>query len=142
MIQNFIQNRIIRIKNLKHRKQGFTVLDGLNATFMSNRINTIIGKNGSGKTTILKILAGMENSGLVSGTIEMNDMDYFKNRFEVYESKILLSAPEHTLLDSNLTVYHLYRFIGRLYCEFTNQDTFSEKLDKKIGKILRKLKID
>jgi ABC-type multidrug transport system ATPase subunit len=97
---------------------------------MSNRINTIVGKNGSGKSTILKILANFENAGFVSGKVEMNDMDYFKNRFEVYESKILLSSTENTLFDKELTVFNLYRFIGELYCDFRNYEEKSQLLDK------------
>jgi ABC-type molybdenum transport system ATPase subunit/photorepair protein PhrA len=67
--QTDIQNRIIRIKKLKCQKNGIDIFDGIDLTFMSNRINTIIGKNGSGKSTLLKILANYENSGLVSGNV-------------------------------------------------------------------------
>lgn len=72
---------------------------------MCNRINCLVGKNGSGKTTILKILAGFENAGILRGSVEMNDMNYFQNRYELFGSQVFYCSPSQTLFDKNLSVY-------------------------------------
>lgn len=82
----FSENRIIRIRNLSFYVDGRSVFSDLSATFMSNRINCLVGKNGSGKTLLLKILGGFENAGILRGKIEMNDMSYFQNRYELFSS--------------------------------------------------------
>ncbi len=51
----------VTAKNItfSYEKHGRDILSGLNFTAYKGRVNSIIGANGSGKTTFLKILAGI-----------------------------------------------------------------------------------
>lgn len=49
---------IVSIKNLYHSYGDFKVHNGLNAEFQKGKVYGILGKNGVGKTTLIKILMG------------------------------------------------------------------------------------
>jgi ATPase subunit of ABC transporter with duplicated ATPase domains len=44
------ESRVVRIENVTCGRGGIQTFFNFSTTFMSNRINTIVGKNGSGKT--------------------------------------------------------------------------------------------
>ncbi len=49
----------IEIKNLSKKIKGKTVLDNINYTFESGNIYGLYGRNGSGKTMLLRAIAGL-----------------------------------------------------------------------------------
>lgn len=65
----------VQISNLifKHNTQPTPVFNGLNVQITPGEIIMIIGRNGSGKTTFLKMLAGMYQPQV--GSIKINNMD-------------------------------------------------------------------
>lgn len=52
-------SQAIVVRDVRVRLDGFTVLDGVNATFRRRGINALIGPNGAGKTTLVKALLGL-----------------------------------------------------------------------------------
>ena len=48
----------IRTENIIKDYPGTRALDGVNISFDSGRVHALVGKNGSGKSTIVKIFAG------------------------------------------------------------------------------------
>lgn len=64
---------MLEIKNISYRKGGKKLLDDISATFIPGKIYGILGPNGSGKTTFLKILAGIWRQS--SGSICWNGQD-------------------------------------------------------------------
>lgn len=62
---------LVEIKNLEHRYGNHTVLAGLNLTLEEGEIIGLLGPNGVGKTTLMKILCGLiqnyDGSVLVDG---------------------------------------------------------------------------
>lgn len=50
---------LVEIKNLEHRYGNHTVLAGLNLTLEEGEIIGLLGPNGVGKTTLMKILCGL-----------------------------------------------------------------------------------
>lgn len=50
---------IIEITNVEKSIRGITILDQINLRFESGNIYGIIGKNGSGKTMLLRVIAGL-----------------------------------------------------------------------------------
>ncbi len=54
---------MIEIKNLKKRysDSGSYVLDGIDCLFPDTGLYFLIGKSGSGKTTFLQLVGGMDN---------------------------------------------------------------------------------
>lgn len=59
---------MIRLKNIKHLYDTKLVLEDLNLDLESQKITCILGSSGSGKTSILRLIAGLErpNSGEIS----------------------------------------------------------------------------
>ena len=49
----------IEITNLKKVIKGATVLDDINYTFTGGRIYGLCGKNGCGKTMLMRLMAGL-----------------------------------------------------------------------------------
>lgn len=62
---------MIRIESLKKRFKKLQVLDGLSAQFDVGQVVSLIGPNGSGKTTVIKCILGMVKPD--SGEIFVND---------------------------------------------------------------------
>jgi NitT/TauT family transport system ATP-binding protein len=50
---------MIELKNVYLRFEEKTIFNGYNYTFENNKIYTIMGKSGCGKTTLLRIIAGL-----------------------------------------------------------------------------------
>lgn len=61
----------IEITNLKKVIKGATVLDDINYTFTGGRIYGLCGKNGCGKTMLMRLMAGLIYPSF--GTIRIKD---------------------------------------------------------------------
>lgn len=66
------------IKNISKNYNGKSVLKNINLEIPSDEITVIVGKSGCGKTTFLRILAGLED--ITSGEIFYTD-DLEKKRY-------------------------------------------------------------
>ena len=66
-------SNILKVKNLNCRRSGEVVLQGLNFEVEAGKNVEIIGSNGSGKTTILRLLLGFIND--YDGDIYWNDSE-------------------------------------------------------------------
>jgi phospholipid/cholesterol/gamma-HCH transport system ATP-binding protein len=51
---------VVEIKNLSLLRSGRKILDSINLTLMAGKRLAIVGPSGAGKTTILRLLAGLE----------------------------------------------------------------------------------
>ncbi|MFB0567425.1 MAG: ATP-binding cassette domain-containing protein [Candidatus Bathyarchaeia archaeon] len=52
--------RLMKLKDVKKRYGEITALDGVSFEIMENEIFTVLGPNGSGKTTMLRIMASID----------------------------------------------------------------------------------
>ncbi len=52
-------NKAITVKNLSFAFSGLKVLDDVNTTIEAGKLTFILGRNGSGKSTFLRLLAGL-----------------------------------------------------------------------------------
>ena len=59
----------LEIKNLTVEIQGKTILKDFNLTINSGEIHTIMGPNGTGKSTLSKVIMGDPNYKIISGDI-------------------------------------------------------------------------
>lgn len=69
---------ILEIKDLKVRAGNKTILDGLSLGIRKNRVNTIVGPSGGGKSTLLKCLnrlTDIDKEYSVSGSIKFDGTD-------------------------------------------------------------------
>ncbi|MFZ2462927.1 MAG: ATP-binding cassette domain-containing protein [Caldibacillus thermoamylovorans] len=81
----------IKVENITKKFGETTVLDGISLTFEKNKIHGLIGRNGSGKTILLKCICGFVIP--TAGTIYVNGMQIGKD-LDVPESVgIIIEAP-------------------------------------------------
>ncbi|MFO7611857.1 MAG: ABC-F family ATP-binding cassette domain-containing protein [Clostridia bacterium] len=62
---------IIELRNVTKSFAGNVVLDGIDIEIYQNEITALIGRNGSGKTTVFNIIAGLED--IDSGSVHIRD---------------------------------------------------------------------
>jgi len=62
---------MIKLNNITHYYAEKKVLNNLSLDIKSNKLTCLLGDSGSGKTTILRIIAGLENPK--SGSVLIND---------------------------------------------------------------------
>ena len=124
--KNIKYNRI-KFKNVsfKYRKNGQEILSNLNIEFLPNKINLLLGKSGTGKTTIVKLI--IKKYKCISGKIlcdnyDLNDLSLetvFDNVYYVNQKTILFNesiinninygSPRcHKKIDFLLKKYKLY----------------------------------
>jgi len=100
-----METPLIEFRNVTKRLGGKTVLDKVNVGIYENRITTIIGKSGSGKSVLLKHIIGLlepdEGSILFRGK-PVGAMT--KREWEDYRSRVAYLFQNNALLDS-MTVF-------------------------------------
>ena len=84
----------IQIKNLSKEIKGKYILDNINLTFEQGKIYGLYGRNGSGKTMLLRALAGLliptEGEIDMDGKVLHKDMDFPENVGIIIEKTSLL----------------------------------------------------
>lgn len=67
----------IKVKNLYKKYDDKIIFKDFNITFKENKVNTIVGKSGCGKTTLLKIISNIveKDSGKIEG-VNINSISY------------------------------------------------------------------
>lgn len=87
---------IIRVENLTKRFGDVTALENINLSFERGKIYGIIGRNGSGKTVLFKLIIGYlkPTSGcvIVSGKVVGKDTDFADNVGIIIENPGFLSG--------------------------------------------------
>ena len=65
---------ILKIENLTVKIENKIILKDFNLEIKSGEIHAIMGPNGTGKSTLSKVIMGDENYEIVSGTIKYDDI--------------------------------------------------------------------
>jgi ribose transport system ATP-binding protein len=101
----------IRTDNIVKDYPGTRALDGINVSFDSGRVHALVGKNGSGKSTIVKIFAGALKP--TSGEFYLNDEPlHFNSTADAYEKGIVSVYQEMSLVPGLTVTENI--FLGRM----------------------------
>ena len=66
-----MSNKVIELKNLTKKFKELLVLDNINGSFEKGKVHGLIGKNGCGKTVLLKLICGFLHPS--SGTVVVDN---------------------------------------------------------------------
>lgn len=109
---HFMYNlNMIRLNTVTKRYYDFTAVDALSLEVDEGEIVGIIGHNGAGKSTTLKMIAGLVEP--TSGTIQVMGHDIQKESVQV--KKQIGYLPEESPLYENMTARQYLLFFSELY---------------------------
>ena len=102
---------LVKCTNLTKKFDNKTILNNINLTIKPNKIIGLLGKNGTGKTTLIKLINDLLTP--TSGEILINGK---KTRPE--SKKIISYLPERTYLDKSMTIKETLTFFSDFYQDF------------------------
>ncbi|MBR0372857.1 ABC transporter ATP-binding protein [Candidatus Saccharibacteria bacterium] len=120
----------IEIKNLTKKFKDKTAINGVDLSIKQGELFALLGTNGAGKTTIIKILSGLILP--TSGNIKIENMDMKKDVFKIKE--ILNVSPQETAIAPNLTVKENLEFMAGVY-------QIKDK-ERKINELVKEFKLE
>ena len=127
--------KIIDIKNLEFHYSGQKkLLNDLNLQLKSGSISGLIGKNGEGKTTLLKLISGLIFP--MNGVIEVLGFEPRKRDPQMLQDIFFL--PEE-ILNSNLSIEHFERVYAPFYPDFSSGSFYQYMNDFSIDPQTRKI---
>ena len=101
----------IEITNLTKKYKNITAVNNVTLNIEENKLISILGTNGAGKTTIIKILSTLIEK--TSGNIKVFNMDIEKDKMKIKE--IINISPQETAIAQNLTVIENLYFMAGIY---------------------------
>jgi iron complex transport system ATP-binding protein len=106
------------------RKESLEVLSDINLSVNQPELIAIIGKNGVGKSTLLRTLAGLQPA--LSGSYAINGKQrhsYTPLQWAQMIAVVLTEVPQH----NDFTVYEMVAFGRQTYTNWLDQHTISDK---------------
>ena len=117
---------ILEVKNISKSFDNKKIIDNVSFSVSKGKIVGLLGKNGCGKTTILKMINDLLT--IDSGEILVDGKKISP------ETKALVSfLPERTYLDREQTIEQVFKFFGEFYKDFNME---------KAKKLLQDLDLD
>ncbi|XP_077285125.1 ATP-binding cassette sub-family G member 1-like [Arctopsyche grandis] len=110
----------------KKKNEEKIILDNVSGSFNAGRLTAILGPSGAGKTSLLKILAGIKKKN-VSGQISINGHEINPNEFQWQSSYI---GQESAMLPSLTTEETLTIATELKVKKSLNRDEISEKISE------------
>jgi len=110
---------LVRAEGLykRYERKAIPALNGLNLIIPHGRIVGLLGPNGSGKTTFIKLLNGLLTP--TAGTVTINGLT------PGIETKAVVSyLPERTCLQSSMKVKELISFFKDFYADFSPERAY------------------
>ena len=131
---------MIKVKNLTKKYSDIVALNNISFELHQGEITGLIGTNGAGKSTTVKILSGLLEFD--SGKVSIMGINVLKDPIEV--KKIIGYVPESPNLFNSLSVIEYLNFIGEIrdidkallkkrIDNFANFFSFEQYLNESIG---------
>lgn len=105
---------LVECKNLCKEFDDRQILNNINLTIPRGRIIGLLGKNGMGKTTLIKLINGLLTPS--SGEVLING-----NPPGVSSKKIISYLPERTYLDKSMTIAQVFQYFEEFYDNFNQE---------------------
>lgn len=102
---------ILELQNITKKFGSKVVLDSINVTLEPGKIVGLLGTNGSGKTTMIKLINDLLTPD--QGTVQING-----KKPGIETKKIVSYLPERSYLDPGMKVGEVLRFFNDFYADF------------------------
>lgn len=104
---------MIKVENLTKKFENFTALDNISCSIMDGCIYGMVGSNGAGKSTFLRLVTGIYKPD--SGSIFVDDMEVYENP----KAKGLLAfVPDDLYFLNGATMNRMAQLYASVYDEF------------------------
>jgi len=118
---------LVSVKNLYKKFDNKTILDDVNLTINKGKIVGLLGKNGMGKSTLIKIINDLLTP--TSGEVLING-----EKVGINSKKIISYLPERTYLDKTKTVDEVIKYFSDFYDNFDSEKAYKLLSDLKLDK--------
>lgn len=125
---------ILQIKNLYKSFDDKEVLKGISFEVKEGKIVGLLGKNGSGKTTIIKIINDLL-------TIDKGEVLINGNKIGPESKAIISYLPERSYLDKRKTISQTLKYFQDFYNDFNLEKAEKLLLELELDKSLRLTKM-
>ena len=78
-----MENEVLVASNISKSYVGVRALDDVSVTIKAGEVKCLAGENGCGKSTFVKIIAGVEPADRGAGSIIINGKKYSKTKYNV-----------------------------------------------------------
>ncbi len=116
---------MIEINNLTKKFKEKTAVNNVTLTIKDGELFSLLGVNGAGKSTMIKMLSGLIKP--TSGSIKINDLDMKKDSTKIKE--ILNVSPQETAVALNLSVKENLEFMAGVYQIKNKEEKIKELID-------------
>ena len=106
-----IKMDLLEIRNLSKSFDNRVILNDINLNISKGKIVGLLGKNGAGKTTIIKLINDLLTP--TTGEIFVND-----NKIGIESKKIISYLPERTYLNKQMKVFEVINYFSDFYDNF------------------------
>lgn len=130
---------MIQIKNLTVNYGNRNVLDRMDLNLEKGKIIGLVGENGTGKSTLMRVLAGLEKNYKGEVTIDGNKPGGMTNSLISYQ-------PDHLAFDDAMTIIDIGNIYEKFYDDFDAEryykliDSFSIARNLKIKECSKGMK--
>lgn len=132
---------MIELKGAIKRFEDFTALDGVDLTVENGTAFGLLGSNGAGKSTVLRLLSGIYEAD--GGTVEIDGENVFDNA-EVKRKVFFIN--DETVQFGGMTLAEMKKYYGGFYPNFSAElfdklnDTIKLPENKKMDKFSKGMK--
>ena len=125
---------LLKCVNLSKQFGRKTVLNNINLTIPRGKIIGLLGKNGTGKSTLIKLMNDLLTP--TKGEVLINGQ-----KAGVDSKKVIAYLPERTYLDKSMTVDSVVKFFAKFYSDFDTQKAYKllADLDLDVNQKLTKM---
>ena len=102
---------LLKCVNINKSFGNKKVLEDINLTVDSGKIIGLLGKNGTGKSTLIKIINDLL-------TVDSGEVLVKGETIGISSKKIIAYLPERTYLDKSMTVEQVIKFFSEFYDNF------------------------
>lgn len=115
-----MEGRMIEVRNVSKSYEGVRAVDNVSVTIKESSVFGLIGTNGAGKSTMLRMLAGVQEPE--QGEIRLDGMPVFDN---MEAKRRLYFIADEPYFFNNCNAVDMQKYLSSVYPDFLKEDFYS-----------------